>query len=185
MRQKQSDEERKARQNRYYQEHKETIHKQRLERYQKNKEKAREYTKAWKARRKKEHPELWKAWRSAEKAKTKARNLQRIEEYKALNPCIICGESNPVVLVFHHRNENEKKDNISHLSKVSSSWRQIGIEIEKCVMLCANCHLIVHDQMRQCEAKGTQFSLETMIKQRQSGIVNPTLSLPVVACSTA
>lgn len=168
----------------YYLENRDEIKSKRKKIYCINKEASCLASKKWRQKRKTEHPELWKAWRDLERLKAKARNRKRIEEYKALNPCIVCGETNPAALVFHHRNPNEKKDNVSHLSKVSSSWRQVEIEIGKCEILCANCHLIVHDQIQQCEKNNTQFSLDGFIKAKKEQDIIPTPSLPLAVAST-
>jgi 5-methylcytosine-specific restriction endonuclease McrA len=43
---------------------------------------------------------------------------------------------------FHHLDPKEKEIGISRL--LGNGWEKIKIELEKCVMLCANCHRIRH-----------------------------------------
>lgn len=56
--------------------------------------------------------------------------------------CRICGYDRSVrALHFHHLNPHEKDFNISS----KATWYDIQRELEKCVLLCANCHAEVHD----------------------------------------
>ena len=56
--------------------------------------------------------------------------------------CIICGEEEKVCLDFHHV-KGGKKEAIANLVR-GGSLRKLKEEIEKCVILCANCHRKVH-----------------------------------------
>ncbi len=64
------------------------------------------------------------------------RNL--VYEYLLEHPCVVCGESDPVVLDFDHI--NNKHSDISSLIKSGCSIETINQEINKCQVLCANCH---------------------------------------------
>lgn len=56
--------------------------------------------------------------------------------------CVLCGEDCACCLEFHHRDPNEKDFTVTmHLS---SGFAKIKAEIDKCVVLCANCHKKVH-----------------------------------------
>ena len=57
--------------------------------------------------------------------------------------CLKCGEKRPYVLDFHHRDESQKVATINHMLK-SASLKTIQTEIEKCDILCANCHREFH-----------------------------------------
>jgi len=62
-------------------------------------------------------------------------------EYLLKNPCIDCGEKDPIVLDFDHTNPKEKKGNISSwVASSTRSWETILEEIAKCQIRCANCH---------------------------------------------
>lgn len=67
---------------------------------------------------------------------------EKVDEYKRAHPCNICGETEPVTLEFHHLDPNEKDFAVS--GNYNRSWMIILTEIEKCVVLCANCHRKVH-----------------------------------------
>lgn len=63
------------------------------------------------------------------------------EEYKLSHPCIICGESAPECIDFHHL--RDKVDILAHMVR-RGSLRKLKEELNKCVPLCANCHRKVH-----------------------------------------
>ena len=69
----------------------------------------------------------------------KLRNAQFVWDYLKTNPCS-CGENDPVVLEFDHRNPAEKFKNISDMLRCAFSIETIKGEIQKCDVLCANCH---------------------------------------------
>jgi hypothetical protein len=54
--------------------------------------------------------------------------------------CVRCGETNPVVLDFHH--EGDKNGKVSYLSRYR--WSRYWEEVKKCQLLCRNCHLDLH-----------------------------------------
>lgn len=56
--------------------------------------------------------------------------------------CIICGETEPICIDYHHINPNEKEFTIGQHRSRSREW--LLQEISKCVCLCANCHRKVH-----------------------------------------
>ena len=54
--------------------------------------------------------------------------------------CQDCGESNPLVLEWHHRVPSEKYRNISNMLVGEHSLDRVAAEIAKCDLLCKNCH---------------------------------------------
>ncbi len=65
------------------------------------------------------------------------------------NQCSICGYSKCMnSLEFHHFNPKEKDFGIS-AKGYTRSWRIIKMELDKCVLLCANCHREVHEGITQ------------------------------------
>lgn len=71
--------------------------------------------------------------------KIREQNARKVFEYLSNNPCIICGESDPVVLEFDHRDKDDKIGNVANLVR-DATWTKIELEIQKCDVLCANCH---------------------------------------------
>ena len=60
--------------------------------------------------------------------------------------CQICGYARCVkALAFHHVNPDEKDFNIS--GNHCRRWKRLVKELDKCVLLCMNCHNEVHAGM--------------------------------------
>jgi hypothetical protein len=72
------------------------------------------------------------------------RKLQAVE-YKG-GKCQICGYSRSYYsMIFHHRDPNKKDFSLSyHLARNPKNWEGVKKELDKCVLLCANCHGEVH-----------------------------------------
>lgn len=58
--------------------------------------------------------------------------------------CHFCQEHDPVCLDFHHRDPSTKILNISEMVARHRRWKTIQTEIEKCLVICANCHRKIH-----------------------------------------
>lgn len=69
-----------------------------------------------------------------------ATNRKRKLEYLQNHPCIDCGEKDPIVLEFDHRDPKQKLNDISNLISGGFGWNRILAEIQKCDVRCANCH---------------------------------------------
>lgn len=67
----------------------------------------------------------------------------RLSYIKAKSGCIKCGEKDYVVLEFNHICGATKLFNIGKTKGKSKSWKTILKEVEKCEVLCANCHKLV------------------------------------------
>ena|SRR5215207_2819089 len=80
-----------------------------------------------------------------QRSKTAKRNQkQRIREtilsYLENRSCIICDEKDPIVLEFDHRVHSEKKFSIGEAASKAVTLKALAEEMEKCDVLCANCH---------------------------------------------
>ena len=69
-------------------------------------------------------------------------NRQKLFDYYKTNPCIDCGNNNPIVLELDHRDGCDKIATVSFLVHSGCSWNKIQEEIDKCDVRCANCHRI-------------------------------------------
>ena len=63
-------------------------------------------------------------------------------DYKQTLKCEKCGENHPGCLDFHHLDPNNKDFNISDGGKMSK--KRILNEVNKCIVLCSNCHRKLH-----------------------------------------
>jgi hypothetical protein len=66
-----------------------------------------------------------------------------VNSYKRTHPCEDCGEFLlPFILDFDHRDSSLKFNNIATMVYANYSLSRIKAEIEKCDLVCANCHRI-------------------------------------------
>lgn len=72
----------------------------------------------------------------------KKENRIQFNIYKSTLSCVQCGESHPSCLDFHHRDPTQKDFMLSDIR--SRSLKSIQKEINKCDVLCANCHRKLH-----------------------------------------
>lgn len=64
--------------------------------------------------------------------------------YKSHLKCLNCGEKTGACLDFHHLDSNEKDRSLSLSIKWGWGKNRIKKEIDKCVVLCSNCHRKLH-----------------------------------------
>jgi hypothetical protein len=67
-----------------------------------------------------------------------------LKDYCSRLSCIVCGFNHPACLDFHHRDTSTKKKEVSRIVSDNSTMKQLKEEIDKCDVLCANCHRIKH-----------------------------------------
>jgi hypothetical protein len=72
--------------------------------------------------------------------------------YLKSNPCVDCGEHDPVILEFDHV-RGTKVRSISQMVHHCFSYERLQVELKKCEVRCANCH-------RRRTAKG--YSLKNL-----------------------
>jgi hypothetical protein len=83
-------------------------------------------------------------WRNKRGANYELRMNRRklVEDAKSV-PCADCAKTFPFyVMDFDHKNPDEKSANVSSLVSRGASLARIQEEIDKCVVVCANCHRI-------------------------------------------
>ena len=66
------------------------------------------------------------------------------KEFKETLNCSNCGENHPSCLEFHHLDPLKKEFGISDAVGSLMSKESIIEEIEKCIVLCSNCHRKLH-----------------------------------------
>lgn len=67
---------------------------------------------------------------------------EQIDQYKTNIGCQKCGDSRAYILDFHHNDPQEKELTIS--AHTRRSFKNLLPEIQKCSVLCANCHREFH-----------------------------------------
>ncbi len=72
---------------------------------------------------------------------------QWLSDYKQSQGCAQCGENHPGCLDFHHTDPGAKEFNVFRMPEISGK-RIIETEIQKCIVLCANCHRKLHWEER-------------------------------------
>jgi hypothetical protein len=68
----------------------------------------------------------------------------KFDAYLRDHPCATCGCPDRDVLVFHHVNPASKSFKVAGSLR---AWDKVLAEIDKCVVLCGNCHMRVHRMM--------------------------------------
>lgn len=97
----------------------------------------RDYNKKWK--RLHPHPDrrqYKRQWRAVYKADQKARAVEYLG-----GRCSDCGlwDEDVAIYDFHHIDPSTKRIGISY-ALCTRKWEDIQDELDKCVLLCANCH---------------------------------------------
>jgi len=69
-------------------------------------------------------------------------------EYKG-GRCSICGYKRCQRSLSLHHLDPKKKDFGLSSKGLTRSWERIKKEIDKCILLCANCHMEVHEGITQ------------------------------------
>lgn len=65
-------------------------------------------------------------------------------DFKKGLKCEVCGEDHPACLDFHHLDKKQKRQKVTDLAKRTYSVTTVLAEIEKCQVLCSNCHRKLH-----------------------------------------
>jgi hypothetical protein len=108
--------------------------------------------------------ECWKEIRKESYEKNKSVTLKRnkkniaktrewYHEYKSTLKCSKCSENHPACLEFHHRDSSTKDQEVSIMLRGTISKENLMKEIEKCDVLCSNCHKKHHYNERMNNKK--------------------------------
>jgi hypothetical protein len=100
------------------------------------------------------NPEYLRYWRKLNPDKTrqyrnKTKQLRKLNKQRAVEylggACKHCGLRTDKYSVydFHHLDPTAKEQGIG---KLVASWHKLVVELEKCILLCANCHRIEHHE---------------------------------------
>lgn len=88
------------------------------------------------------------------KAVSKRRKVLRIKAivYKG-GKCEVCGYSKCFAALDFHHIDGKKKDFGISAKGITRRWEKIVVELDKCVLICANCHREIHDGFTQLSAE--------------------------------
>lgn len=76
-------------------------------------------------------------------ARRTMKKRQYVLGYLLKHPCSQCGHADVRALEFHHRNPDQKIASIASMQNKSYSLATLKAEVEKCIVLCSNCHKII------------------------------------------
>ena len=94
----------------------------------------------------------------------------KINKIKQECGCKKCGEKRFYILNFHHIDPSNKQFSISsHVKKVS--WDSMLKEIDKCIVLCSNCHDEFHYLERTTKLKIDDYLNGTLVNWLSSSTV--------------
>jgi hypothetical protein len=77
----------------------------------------------------------------------KVRLVEAVRDYKKKDDvfCVDCGEGRWQCLHFDHREDEEKVDEVGKMARRGMPLEKIFNEINKCDVVCANCHHVRHN----------------------------------------
>lgn len=144
---------------RYYQKNREEILEQKRQHYKENRNRLIEYQKQYRQnnveklikyrsknreKRIKQHKEWYK--NNPEYYKNRySKKRQYIIDYKLSKGCAICKYNKCAsALDFHHNGNGDKDFSISQFN--DCSLKKLKAEMDKCIVLCRNCHAELHER---------------------------------------
>jgi len=139
---------------RYYEKNREYILEWQRRYYKNNLEKIKGRHKQYRENNREKRAGQTKQWRIDNPGKVKdyrrtryEEKKQYIDDYKLLKGCAICGYNKCAeALDFHHNEDKEFGVNSSNYNK---SLDQIKKEMDKCIVLCSNCHRELHAKLKE------------------------------------
>jgi len=100
---------------------------------------------------------VWKVSEARRKLKLRA------IAYKG-GKCEECGYGEcPAALTFHHKDPSKKDFGLGSCIR---SWDSVQKEIEKCRLLCANCHAEVHYEETEAQRKTLEQEVRKLVPVR-------------------
>jgi hypothetical protein len=111
----------------------------------KNSEQQKEYAREHYQRNK----SLYKSRSRSSTPQLRERNKKFVDTYKLERGCSRCGFKDYAVCLDFHHCIGEKENNISIMVNRAFSLENIQTEIDKCIILCANCHRLEHAAVSQ------------------------------------
>jgi len=179
----------RKRRKQYYQKNKKKIRIKHKEYREKNKEKIKEYAKKYRKKNKEKLKEHWKKYylenketisnknkkyyqRPEVKKRHNDRGKERTKRFKKYfvemlgNKCRGCDNDDIRCLDFHHVDPTTSKKETEWQNKIKFTKR---VDEDKIMLLCVNCHRIIHYEMRIDETRfATKYDIITYLRQCKS-----------------
>lgn len=89
-----------------------------------------------------------------------AQKQKTVQELKKDSCCAKCGDTREYILDYHHIDPSIKENTVARLVSNSYGMDKVLAEIDKCILLCANCHREFHYFNKE-----KNISLEDYLKQ--------------------
>ena len=110
----------------------------------KDPEKRRKYNKEYQKEYSPKYYKKNKEMLKQKKEKRRKKMREWIQNLTSTLKCSKCNENRSYCLDFHHINPKQKKFNIKNSIGGGYGKKRILEEIDKCIVLCANCHRTLH-----------------------------------------
>lgn len=100
----------------------------------------------WRNGYKRPNPQRDKETRNIRDRRKRAELRRWYVEYKSNLTCSVCEENHPATLEFHHKDPSTKIMEIGTMvsSVPKFSKEKIISEMDKCLVICSNCHKKLH-----------------------------------------
>ena len=123
-----------------------------------DKETKRAYDRAWYAKMSEER----KAHKYDVQKKRRIELSEWFAEFKLTLKCSKCSESHIACLDFHHAESSKKESTVANAISGGWSKERVMREVEKCIVLCSNCHRKMHyDERRTKETPEGEFRIQS------------------------
>lgn len=73
---------------------------------------------------------------------------QKLADYIGGIKCVKCGFSHTSFAPFDFHHVNPETKDISISDAINRKWERLIEEVDKCILLCSNCHRIEHERLR-------------------------------------
>lgn len=80
------------------------------------------------------------------------RYKQKYVDYKG-GKCVLCGYNKCLGALHFHHSDNNKEFAITK-GGVIRGWETVKKELDKCILVCANCHAEEHERLLECGLTG-------------------------------
>lgn len=83
------------------------------------------------------------------------RRRMRMEyrEWKSTLSCVKCGYSHPAAIDFHHVIKSPDNQRVTDLVRNGRFGAAKKEALERCIVLCSNCHRVLHDEENRAESQ--------------------------------